>query len=112
MRALNKTALFTEFFPFVFKTSHLKPLRYGNTSIRERLKSIQRLVNTNDLHVKLHHWRRCSVRSRIIYRDPVCEDGEMYLKDRRLARSTILLLRLYRALGSLLQQLGSASNDK
>ena len=29
----------------------------------------------------------------------------MYLKDRRLARSTILLLRLYRALGSLLQQL-------
>lgn len=35
--------------------SHMIPLRYGNTSIRERLKSIQRLVNTNGLHVKIHH---------------------------------------------------------
>ena len=29
----------------------MKPLRYGNTSIGERLKSIQVLVNTNGLHV-------------------------------------------------------------
>ena len=36
--------------------SHMIPLRYGNTSIRERLKSIQRLVNTNGLHVKIQHW--------------------------------------------------------
>ena len=36
--------------------SHMIPLRYGNTSIRERLKSIQRLVNTNCLRVKIHHW--------------------------------------------------------
>ena len=39
------------------QTSHMKPLRYGNTSIGERLKSIQKLVNTNGLHVNLKHWR-------------------------------------------------------